>query len=71
MDKQTDLIRESVYEALENALQNGFDPLESTVGENVQDLLSYDANLERCYAHEVLPHVEAWMAEERSRRTRP
>lgn len=54
------MIRDSVFEALNNAQYSGYTELLSvTVGEIVDDLLMYDSELENCSEEEIPEIAEA------------
>jgi hypothetical protein len=53
-------IRERVFEALDNAYENGYDLRAWPASETMMDLLTYCGDLDGLEADEVLPHVIAW-----------
>lgn len=63
-----DDLQERVFENLSNSLENGyFNPGESCHGMSAEDLvtelLAYAANVESESARNLLPHVQAWLAQ--------
>ena len=55
-------VKEAVYRALNNALQNSYDPNQMTLDENINSLLTFDSDLEGRDPDEIRPHVESWLA---------
>ena len=52
-----------VWRALDHALHNDyFQFLENPVGEIAEDLIQYDADLEDCEPHSLIPAVREWFA---------
>jgi len=49
-----------VSEALDNALDNGYDLSKMTLEQIADDLLEFDADLEGCTAEQLIPHIQAW-----------
>lgn len=54
-------IYELVFEALNNAKDNGYDARGEDVEDTISELLAYDADLENQTRDALRPHVEAWM----------
>lgn len=55
-------VRTSVFEALDNALENGYDPRLQPTEEVAVELTSFDADLEDFEPATLVEHVEAWKA---------
>lgn len=55
-------MREMVFEALDNASGNGFDPHRHTAEEIAEDLNTYDADLENIGADILIPFIREWLA---------
>jgi hypothetical protein len=53
-------IKELVFQALDNARANGFNPCEDTSVDIAQDLADFDADLEGKPASELTPHILEW-----------
>lgn len=56
------LIKEIVCEALDNALEGGYDQSRMPVDEVCQELLSYCGDLEDLEVEDIRDHVTAWQA---------
>lgn len=57
-------LQERVFEALSNAIENGYDLERWAASEVVGDLRSYCSDLEGCDPEELLPHVIEWQLKE-------
>lgn len=55
------IIRDIVFEALNNSFSNGYDPTANAVEDTVHDLLTYDADLENYSATILEPFVREWI----------
>lgn len=60
-------LRERVFEALNNAVANGYDMREWAPSEVAVDLLDHDAGLEHLEPDDVLPHIIEWQIERNGR----
>lgn len=56
-----DALRDRVFESLNNAVENGFNVRSWTPDSLTDDLMAYDADLERCDRSSVLLAVREWM----------
>ena len=54
------ILENTVHEALDNALDNGYDMLKFTNMQIAIDLIEFDAVLEKHSAEELIPHIESW-----------
>jgi hypothetical protein len=54
-------LRAHVFESLDNARANGYDPREQSIEWNVLDLMRCDYVCERHTDDELRPHVRAWL----------
>jgi hypothetical protein len=59
------IICKAVFRALDNALENGYDPREDTAEQNAHELSCYDADLEEITEEELLPYVCLWLENNR------
>jgi len=50
----------AVREALDNAIDNGYDLASMTTEEIAEDLIRYDAALEDKTPEELIPHIQSW-----------
>lgn len=53
-------IKKLVFEALNNAKENGYEPEKESVEYWANDLIDYDADLENCEPEELTPYIEEW-----------
>lgn len=60
----TDL-RSAVFEALDNAKENGHDFTHEFPHGVACDLIDYDADLEECMPDMLIPHIKAWQDDQR------
>jgi hypothetical protein len=64
-------VRERVFEALDNAVENGYALDEWAASEVADDLLTYCADLEGLDVDDVLPFIIEWHFEASVRRVQP
>jgi hypothetical protein len=55
-------ISEQVAESLQNAIENGFEVASWTPDFLTDDLMAFDADLEKCSRADVLAAVKEWLA---------
>jgi hypothetical protein len=56
------ILRESVHEALDSAVDNGYEFMKTwPAGALAEDLLRYAGHLEHLSIDALLPHVEEWL----------
>jgi hypothetical protein len=59
----TNTIERMVYQALDNARENGYDQRFLTPEDIAHDLTDCDADLGGAHVNDLLPHIASWMAE--------
>lgn len=60
------MLRQHVFEALNNAIENGYDLRQWSAEQIIDDLNRYAADLEAYMPEELRPHIEAWLQEVQS-----
>lgn len=53
-------LREHIFEALDNAVDNGYDPRHNSIEVSIVGLLMFDYECEHLTGTEIRPHVVAW-----------
>ena len=53
-------IEQKVHQAMDNAARNGYDMQSPSLEQIADDLVSNDADLEKCKPKTLIPYIRAW-----------